>query len=140
MIVPLTIQADAPSEYGRTREPVTVGVPFPKGTVAPMSLFRVVGADGVECPCDAHVLDRWSDGSARWILVEFQASLPAGANWAAAQLHSIPPSQAAAPQAAGDALRIVQAPGAVDVDTGAAIFTLSTKATGGIEGVRTEAG
>jgi hypothetical protein len=38
----------------------------------------MVSAEDVAVPLQARVLDRWSDGSARWILCDFAASAPAG--------------------------------------------------------------
>jgi len=61
----------------RINEPVTIGVPFPRGV-----LFRetalVLQDSHSEClPLQAEVTDRWSDDSCRWVLLDFQACVAA---------------------------------------------------------------
>ena len=58
----------------RTREPVTFGLPFPKGLIHDSRLLSIAAEDGTTLPVQVDVLDRWSDGSARWALVDFQAT------------------------------------------------------------------
>ena len=63
----------------RRGEPVTVGLPWPRGTVADDGQFRLIGPDGSERTLQTNVLDRWSDGSIRWCLFDFLATVD-GAN------------------------------------------------------------
>ena len=58
---------------GRHREPVTVGLPFPKGRIRDTRLLSLRTEDDVVIPLQTQVLDRWSDGSVRWGLLDFQA-------------------------------------------------------------------
>ena len=57
---------------------MTVGVPFPRSWCRDVDELSLISAEGVAIPLQARVLDRWSDGSARWILCDFAASAPAG--------------------------------------------------------------
>lgn len=66
----LAIAVQETAGIARRREPVTVGIPIPRGGLprgtAP-GLFR----DERAIPCQFEVLDRWPDGSARWVLLDF---------------------------------------------------------------------
>ncbi|MGL4420596.1 MAG: hypothetical protein ACRCZF_08020, partial [Gemmataceae bacterium] len=55
-------------------EPVTVGVPLPRGTVDDPALVVVRSANGRDLLTQCEILDRWPDGSLRWCLVDFVAS------------------------------------------------------------------
>lgn len=57
----------------RRGEPVTVGLPWPRGAVADEKFFHLIGPDGVSQPLQTRVLDRWPDGSVRWCLFDFLA-------------------------------------------------------------------
>lgn len=80
--VPLTVRD--PAGGARAAEPVTSGVPLPKGAVFSASDLRLVDARGLEVPAQFKVLSRW-DGppedeakALKWVLVDFQADVPAG--------------------------------------------------------------
>ena len=68
MRIPLTIllQSDLSSCVG---EPVSFGVPLPRGA-ATDGVCWVVESSGGAAVVDARVIDRWHDGSARWMLVD----------------------------------------------------------------------
>jgi hypothetical protein len=53
--------------------PVTSGVPFPQGALASGANLRLLDRTGKELPLQTRVLGRWRDGSAKWVLVDFQA-------------------------------------------------------------------
>lgn len=76
--VPLTVREDA--GVARTRWPATFGVPLRPGLVRDVSELRLLDAAGNEVPCQFNVTSRyWSrDNSVRWVLLDFQADLPAG--------------------------------------------------------------
>jgi hypothetical protein len=59
----------------RTAEPVTFGVPLPRGLVADPSAWRVRCGSKAWSGVQTRVLDRWVDGSARWVLVDAQVDL-----------------------------------------------------------------
>jgi len=60
------------------REPFTVGVPFPPGALRSAGEACLFDGDA-ELYCQRKVLTAWPDGSVRWLLLDFQVDLPAGA-------------------------------------------------------------
>src|ERR1022692_1164623 len=73
----LTKPGHLASQETRQREPLTFGVPLPSGVVRDISHWAFYSADGPGRPVQARVLDRWADGSARWVLVDAQADVAA---------------------------------------------------------------
>lgn len=70
---------EAPSwSPDRAAEPVTMGVPLPAGMAQSPAHIRLEGPNGQELPVQLRTLDRWPDGSLRWVLVDFQADAIAG--------------------------------------------------------------
>lgn len=69
MSIPLTIKEKA--GIIRNSEPVTSGVPFPKGMLFSENL-SIQGRDA-----QFQTLSRWNDGSIKWLLVDFQADVEA---------------------------------------------------------------
>lgn len=62
----------------RSAEPVTSGVPIPKGELADAVHCRLLDAAGKEVPAQFRVAGRWHpDTSVRWLLVDFQADVKA---------------------------------------------------------------
>jgi hypothetical protein len=72
----ININVSEDSGCGRNTEPVTVGVPFPKGALEDENRVRIV-RDGSEIPCQIEVTSRWPDDSVRWLLVDFLADVEA---------------------------------------------------------------
>lgn len=75
--VPLVLVAPEPGVGARRGEPVTVGVPLPRGLQQSPASWWVRGQRDLEIPSQVRVLDRWGDGSVRWALVDFQADADA---------------------------------------------------------------
>jgi hypothetical protein len=71
---------DPPAPESRLGEPVRCGLPWPRGAVRDVGDLRMIGPDGTAVPLQARVRDRWSDGSARWVLLDWKADtgLPGG--------------------------------------------------------------
>ena len=65
-------------QLDRIEEPVTSGVPLPKGALWNASRLRLLDASMAEVPAQFRVLARWADGSIRWVLVDFQCTVEAG--------------------------------------------------------------
>ena len=63
----------------RVKEPVSVGVPFPKGMVFEPSRLVLMDADGGYHPVQTQPLAFWFDGSAKWVLLDFRADVEANA-------------------------------------------------------------
>jgi hypothetical protein len=106
---------------GRTapHEPITIGVPFPRGAMDDPSRLSLLDADGRAVPLDATVTERWSDGSVRWALLDFQARASAPA----AAAYRLRIEDAPRPRASS-ALRVTKERSSIAIDTGAARFTL----------------
>ena len=63
----------------RQDEPLTVGIPFPRGLVSEVSKFRVCDDEQGLLPVQSQSLARWPDNSLKWVLFDFQVSLESGA-------------------------------------------------------------
>ena len=79
--VPLIVSSIDAKTPARKREPVRVGLPMAKGLYDGRAPLSVYGADGQPLPTQTRVLDRWSDGSARWLLVDFEATHAGAGDW-----------------------------------------------------------
>lgn len=71
----ITVQ-DKSGVEGRLR-PVTGGVPIAEGAAPDGSEFFLRDKQGKIIPSRASVLAKWKDGSARWVLLDFQSDPPA---------------------------------------------------------------
>jgi len=99
-------------------QPVTSGVPFPRGMVADAGAIVLRDATGNRVPLQRRVLDRWPDGSVRWLLLDFIA--PRAAN----RFHIAIGAPDAPEPSAGRSLHIDTRGNVVVVDTGAAQFMI----------------
>lgn len=73
--IPITLTETAGVRY---RRPVTGGVPIARGLAPEGSVFFLT-AQGKRVPLQSMVLNRWQDGSARWVLLDFLADPDPGA-------------------------------------------------------------
>ncbi|MDA0834318.1 MAG: hypothetical protein O2955_03240 [Planctomycetota bacterium] len=71
--IPLTITE--PSGIQREDWPVTSGIPIPRGRLTDDSRVALFTASDVRVPLQTTVLSRWSDGSIKWLLLDFQIDL-----------------------------------------------------------------
>lgn len=71
VIVPLRIHS--PIAMAANRQPVCVGVPFPKGAVGEGWWASLNNGDKNVVPLQVAPQSHWSDGSVRWLLIEFRA-------------------------------------------------------------------
>lgn len=60
----------------RRKEPITVGVPFPRAACVEPRQVVLSDAQRNHIPYQAEVLDTWPDGSIRWLLLDFNANSP----------------------------------------------------------------
>jgi hypothetical protein len=106
----------------RDREPVTVGVPVPEGVLQKNDLLCLI-----DCACQSTVpvqtvpLALWPDGSIKWLLLDFQATV-AGKNQ---QTLSLQLADSASPRPAST-LNIQESEGEITVTTGTASFCIPT--------------
>lgn len=75
--VDLTVTESAGVE--RKSEPISGGVPLPKGMFKQGQEFALFGDDGGEVPCQVSPLVVETDGTLRWILLDFQDDIAANA-------------------------------------------------------------
>ena len=61
----------------KSLRPVTGGVPLVEGAAPKGVDFVLYNENDKPVPCQISVLARWKDGSARWVLLDFQAEPPA---------------------------------------------------------------
>jgi hypothetical protein len=127
--IPLRFSTHRGLATRRDAEPVTGGVPFPRGAVRDLTACSAITSDGAVLPAQARVMDRWGDGSVRWALVDLQVPCAAGATHGELTLRTEPASSK-------HAHRVTRRDGHVTVDTGTAAFELSTTAPLGLEHVR----
>jgi hypothetical protein len=95
-------------------QPVTVGLPFPKGTLADLSALALLDPRGKRHPIQTAVLARWSDGSVKWLLLDsLLAAIDAGRHdWTLG-----PDPSPDFPEPAASML-VLEQPGCIEVDTG----------------------
>ncbi|MCC6444378.1 MAG: hypothetical protein IT210_13115, partial [Armatimonadetes bacterium] len=120
--VPLTLRETAGA--ARRQEPVTCGIPLPRGAVTDAGQFRLIReSDGKEVPAQFRIAGQWwPDPSVRWVWVDFQADLPAKAS-AGYRLEYGPGIKAEAlPE---QPVAVTEQEARWVVDTGAARFTVS---------------
>ncbi len=119
--VPLQIRDN--SGVARRDWPVTTGVPLPPGVVKEIGQLRLTDAAGREIPAQFTVLSRYGarDNSLRWVLLDFQADVPASGE-VTVHLRNDRPAQAVpAP------IRIRESGEALTVDTGGVVATISRR-------------
>jgi hypothetical protein len=117
--IPLRRLSHLPAGDTRNAEPVTVGVPLPAGLVASDALLEL-SANGHPVLVQTRTLDRWPDGSVRWVLVDLLADVSAEiATEYDLAIRSAPRD------APGAGITVSTTPDATRVDTGIATFTFN---------------
>ena len=76
----LVVSSEAGPGRARTCEPITIGIPMPRGLVTEPRQIALVDGDGKPVPLQALPTERWPDGSVRWALLDFQANGPVSAD------------------------------------------------------------
>lgn len=116
--VPLTTAFEPVA--GRKDWPISTGVPFPRGMVAAGTALaaRDLRSPRILQATQSRVLSRWSDGSVRWALVDWQvdASAPPGRWELVAATKSLPPLR--------QVVRARPGTNGITVDTGPLQFTI----------------
>lgn len=116
---PITIRvALDPASQPCTRrgEPVSIGVALPRGAVQRDDAWTLGTPDGRPVAVQTTTLERWGDGSVRWLLVDFQAGIVSGED---AFFLLVPGARLASPVAP---LSIEHAGECLTIHTGAAEF------------------
>jgi hypothetical protein len=99
----------------RGPEPLTCGMPWPRGAVSADAYFELYDDHGQAVPLQSRVLDCWPDGSVRWALLDWQADVPA---------YRVCVSSGVQPASPARAVRAELHQGRASVDTGLARFEL----------------
>jgi len=122
---------EASDDLERRFEPVTCGVPWPRGVLREASDLVMTDEARSAVPLQARTLDRWPDGSVRWALLDWRASVVDRAVYRA----QVVPG--AKPGAEGPRVEVTSGPGnqLVDVSTGRATFRLGVDGVGLFESV-----
>ncbi len=80
----VSVSVSEPVNAARALAPVSGGIPWGRGVLQPSQVDRLVLADGqghrITSFGEPTVLSAWSDGSVKWLLLDFLATLPAGGN------------------------------------------------------------
>jgi hypothetical protein len=84
----VSVPADAP--FSRRAEPVRVGVPFAEGALPSDRALVLRAPGGSPVALQTRVLDRWTDGSCRWVLLDFLADHDGGERPATYRLDAAP--------------------------------------------------
>jgi hypothetical protein len=75
----IEVAGDAsPPPFERHGEPVSIGVACPRGAVKLAERWGLTDQHGRRVMVQTTALDRWSDDSVRWLLVEFHADIAPG--------------------------------------------------------------
>jgi len=121
--LPLTVEESAGLK--RVAEPVTFGVPLPKGLLRDVARLRLYGPGGRPVPADFRVVNRWWDDAAvqvasiQWVHGDFFADVEAGGR----AVYRLRIADEASPPPPAP-LRVSSTGEAVRVDTGPIQFTL----------------
>lgn len=111
------LRLEPPDRVPRPSEAFTAGIALPPGWSADPSTLHLAGPDGSAAPLQARVVERWPDGSARWVLLDFQSAVSGPTPL---RLDS---RDAAAPPVNG--IVVAESAGGAIVTTGAATFTFA---------------
>jgi exo-rhamnogalacturonan lyase-like protein len=129
MKVPIIVEERAGID--RLNEPVTVGIPFPKGALADDRSLNLRDEISRSLPLQTQVLDRWADGSCRWVLFDFQATVRA----LQTTHYSLELKNRLMRTAMGDRIVLSESGGSLQVVTRGAAFRLNKNGTFPIEQV-----
>jgi len=109
------------STVARRDEPVTAGVPLPRGFVSDASKLGLRDKSGKALPLSALTTDAYADGSPRWVLLDLRANVAARGQ---EELRLRPGARKV--RTPGKLDRKI-ARGVAEIDTGAARFRIDTK-------------
>jgi PcRGLX-like N-terminal RIFT barrel domain len=120
--IPCIVRSPGPDRARRRGEPVTFGVPLPRGAVQPTDRWTI-HARGAEHEAQTREVDRWSDGSVRWMLVDARIDVDPAAPepFELRRAVEIPPPHAGA-------IAVVDVSDEPTIATGAATFVIRRRA------------
>jgi hypothetical protein len=107
--------ASTKPQSARRGEPVTCGLPWPRGMLTDPSALRLRDNRGHAAVLQHRVLDRWPDASVRWLLLDWQATVSADTVYTL--FGHGPPGEPV-----GARLSVAESGAGVTIDTGTARF------------------
>jgi hypothetical protein len=129
LAVPLALEESA--GVARHTWPASASVPLPRGRVPSADALWLAAPDGRAAPAQLRALERWPDGSVRWLLVDFLADVPSGGRATYTLRDGKPPKPAGGPR-----MRIESAAdGGRRIDTGVLATTVPAHGTALLEDV-----
>ena len=105
----------------RVNEPVTVGIPLPKGLVFNPVNIALYDSSNERIPLQSEVLACWSDGSVQWVLLDFLANVAPKATVA----YTLRDCAEPAVVTPGAPIAVHESSAAIVIDTGYALFCLN---------------
>src|SRR5688572_6443306 len=123
IVITVATDPSAPP-FERHGEPVTIGVACPRGAVSRGERWGLTDQSGRAVPVQTTALDRWADGSVRWLLAEFHADVPADAP----SYYAVAPDEM--PEPDGPSITIEHAGEILRVNTGAATIDVPRSGAG----------
>lgn len=120
----VSVEINNHHDFGLVEHPFTLGAPFPDGWLYDIDDLRL-HHEGAYCSLYARPLAKWPDGSLKWVLLDFHASIPSNTRSVfqleiAGQDHDSPDVKQRL-----QSLAIEELPDAFIVDTGVANFRVS---------------
>ena len=120
-----TLYFEKISRYDRQAEPVTVSIPFARGTLTDAAHLTIADPDsGAAYPLQTRSLATWDDGSVKWLIVHLQPDLPGNAD----KTLNFAVDSALTPPAPQQTVSVSDTPDGFRVDTGPLAFTVSPDA------------
>jgi hypothetical protein len=115
--VPLTVEETA--GVPRQAFPASASVPLPRGRLRSAAGLWLATSERRPVPMQAEILERWPDGSVRWLLVDFLADVAARGRATYTLAQGKPPAAAPGPR-----VRVTARAGTRVLDTGALRVTV----------------
>ncbi len=115
----------------RQAAPVSASVPLPRGLLRDPHGVWLADADGRATTLQTQALERWPDGSVRWLLLDFLADVPRDDERTFSLRQGTPKQAPAAP-----AIRAAERDGARTFDTGAVTISVPANGDALLAGVR----
>ncbi len=131
IVITVTADPDLPPA-DRHGEPIAVGISCPRGSVPRSERWALTDQRGRGVPVQTTVLDRWGDGSVRWLLAEFQADV----DTTTAGVYALAPDATADQpngitiEHAGESLRVRTGVAAIDVPRSGSAFLAAAEIDG----------
>jgi hypothetical protein len=114
----LELIVEAADGQPRRLEPVSTGVPWPRGVLQVADDLRLVDDSGSPIPLQARTLDRWPDGSIRWTLLDWRATVTGRA------IYRVEVAPGSPRVFEGPRVEIVSKPPSLEISTGRARFRI----------------